>query len=134
MKRKPSLSSLKRKKLPSLAKLKRRLDILFSQWIRKRDQRSADGYGPCVTCGTFSKLQASHFIPRQHLAVRWDERNVHGACAYCNCWQHGNLIAYTLYMQNRYGQDVVDELMRLKRTTVKMTRSDYETLLEKYRD
>ena len=126
MKRKPSLSSLKRK-----------LDKAFSRHIRDRDTSGVGrhaGYGDCVTCGAYRVLQASHFIPRQYLAVRWDERNVHGACAYCNCWQHGNLINYTLYMQNRYGQDVVEELMRLKRTTVKMTREDYNTLLEKYRD
>jgi len=115
------------KRKPSLASLKRKLDKAFGRYIRERDVNSR-----CVTCGAVGILQAGHWIPRQHLATRWDERNVHGQCAWCNCWQHGNLIYYTLYMQQRYGQEVVDELMRLKRTTVKMTRSDYETLLEKY--
>ena len=131
MKRKPSLSSLKRKKLPSLAKLKRRLDILFSQWIRRRDTVT-DGMGVCITCCTVARLQAGHFIKRQHLATRWDERNVHGQCPRCNLWLHGNEGEYCNILIKRYGQDVVDELMRLKRTTVKMTRSDYEDLLRKY--
>jgi len=122
------------KRKPSLAKLKRDLDKAFSRFIRLR---ACDGCnrGVCVTCGAivdYSEANAGHFIPRQHLAIRYDERNVHLQCVRCNKWMHGNLINYTLYMQNRYGQEVVDELMRLKRTTVKMTRDDYNTLLEKY--
>ena len=122
------------KKKPSLAKLKRDLDKAFSRFIRMRDSGDKlHSAGVCVTCREYHILQAGHFIPRQYLATRWDERNVHGQCAACNCWGHGNLIAYTLFMQNRYGQSVVDELMRLKRTTVKMHRSDYENLLERYK-
>ena len=119
------------RKKRSLATLKRGLDKVFSLWIRRRDG-DTKGYGKCVTCGKHSLLQASHFIPRQHLSVRWDGRNVHGACAHCNCWLHGNLINYTLFMQKTYGQDVVDELMRLKRTTVKFTRDDYERMIKEF--
>jgi 5-methylcytosine-specific restriction endonuclease McrA len=134
MKHKPSLSSLKRKKLPSLAKLKRDLDKAFSRYIRLR---ACDGCnrGICVTCGSvvdYSAANAGHFIARQHLATRYDERNVHLQCVMCNLYKHGNLINYTLFMQNRYGQEVVDELMRLKRTSVKLSRGDYEELLQKY--
>ena len=122
---------MKKKKLPSLSSLKRKLDKQFSMFIRRRDADD-NGMGICVTCGEVRSLQSGHWIPRQHLAVRWDERNCHGQCAACNCWGHGKLIDYTIFMQSNYGQDVVDELMRLKRTTVKMTRSDYETLIERY--
>jgi len=80
----------------------------------------------------YSETKAGPFTPGQHLTIRYDERNVHFQRVRCNKWMHGNLINSTRFMQQRYGQEVVDELMRLKRTTVKMTRSDYETLLEKY--
>lgn len=127
---------LKMKRKRSLKALKRDLDSAFSRFIRQRDSSGGNQYGfygPCVTCSKVNKLEAGHFIPRQHLSVRWDARNVHGQCSYCNRWLHGNLLEYTLYMQKTYGQEVIDELRSLKNTTKMVTRSDMEELLEKYR-
>ena len=123
---------MKKKKLPSLAKLKRDLDRHFSLFIRRRDADDK-GMGRCVTCGDWALLQASHFIPRQHLAVRWDVRNVHGSCARCNCWLHGNLIEYNAFMLKEYGQETIDELRRLQRTTLKLTRNDYNDLIARFK-
>ena len=123
---------MKKKKLPSLARLKRKLDLVFSIWIRKRDADD-DGMGRCVSCGDWALLQAGHFIPRQYVAIRWDERNCHGQCSRCNCWLHGNLIEYYAFMMKNYGLPVIDELRQRQSTTVKMTRSDYETLLNRFK-
>ena len=120
---------MRRKKLRSLKSLRRELDSAFSKWIRKRDA-DEEGLGSCVSCGRWRELQCGHFVKRGHTAIRWDERNAHGQCAGCNI--EGDNIQYTLYMQKRYGQSVVDELLAAKRKTVKMTRADYEQLLEKY--
>ena len=95
----------------------------------------SDGRNGCVTCGRrdyWRSLHAGHFIKRQHLATRYDSRNVHPQDAYCNTYRGGALIEYTLFMQKTYGQDVVDELMRLKRTTAKFTRSDLEEMITKF--
>lgn len=122
---------MKKKKLPSLASLRRKLDKVFSAWIRDRDAPS-NGYGPCMSCDAWAKLQAGHWIKRQHLAVRYDVRNVNGQCVRCNHFMHGNDGPYTLAMLNCYGRETVDELLALKHTTVKMTRADYEALIAKY--
>jgi NinG protein len=122
------------KKKRSLKALKRDLDAAFSKFIRQRDAK-ADGYVACITCGRISHWKeghAGHFIKRQYLATRYDPRNCHFQDAYCNTYRGGALVEYTLYMQKRYGQSVVDELLQAKHKTVKMTREDYETLLEKY--
>jgi len=50
----------------------------------------------------------------------------------CNHWQHGNQAEYYVALVKQYGQDTVDELMRLKRTTVKFHRTEYEQMLAKY--
>src|SRR3990167_4335813 len=121
----------KRKGLPTLASLRRKLDQVFSKFIRKRDANTS-GLGQCYTCNRWAVLEASHFIPRQHAATRWDERNVHGACFYCNRWQHGDLYAYGLALQKQYGQATVDELWRSRRQAVKFHRSDLEALIVKY--
>lgn len=122
---------MKRKKLPSLKTLKTKLDKVFSIYIRHRDTES-EGMGFCVTCGEYRKLECGHFVRRQHVAVRWDDRNAAGQCYYCNHRLHGNEAEYYTVLIKRYGQEVVDELMRLKHTTAKLTRSDLEELIKRY--
>ena len=123
---------MKRKRLPSLAKLTRKLDRVFSAWIRGRDAPD-NGRGPCYTCTRMAILECSHFISRQHRSTRWDERNVHGSCSWCNRWQHGNLAEYYVRLVRDYGQSAVDELLALKRKTVKHSRADLEAMIEQYK-
>jgi 5-methylcytosine-specific restriction endonuclease McrA len=120
-----------RVKQVALSTLRRKLDLVFSKWIRKRDALP-NGLGRCYTCNRHALLEASHFIPRQHAGTRWDERNVHGACSYCNRWQHGNLYAYGLALMKQYGQATVDELWRSKRKAVKFSRDDLTAMIAKY--
>ena len=122
------------KRKPSLAALRRKLDKVFSDYIRQRGVDDS-GYNWCVTCGKrryWREGHAGHFIKRQHLATRYDPRNVHFQDPYCNTYRGGALIEYTLFMQKHYGQDVVDELMRLKHTTVHFTRDDLNEMIAKY--
>ena len=125
--------NVKRKKLPTLRSLKNKLDLVFSSYIRKRDANE-EGMGKCVTCGNWSLLQCGHFIPRQHQAFRWDNMNAHGQCARCNMWLHGNLARYTLFMEKRYGVEVVDDMLNSKHTTVKHSRDDLERLIKLYQE
>ena len=49
-------------KKPTRSKLVKKLDTVFSQYIRLKD--SKDGIGTCVTCGKqdhWKNLQAGHF-------------------------------------------------------------------------
>jgi hypothetical protein len=119
-----------RVKQVALSTLRKKLDKVFSLWVRKRDA-NAQGMGRCYTCNRFALLEASHFVPRQHQGTRWDERNVHGACSYCNRWQHGNLYAYGVALAKQYGQVMVDELWSSKRQAVKFTRADLEAMIER---
>ena len=119
-------------KQPSLASLRRKLDRVFSAWIRGRDAPH-NGVGPCYTCGRMRTLEASHFVPRQHQSTRWNEFNVNGCCSYCNRWLHGNLAEYYARLVRDYGQHKVDELMRLKRTTVRYSREQLEEMIERFK-
>lgn len=40
----------------------------------------------------------------------WDERNCHGQCRACNRFQHGSLLEYRDYMDQEYGEEVIEEL------------------------
>ena len=115
------------KRLPSMKSLTKKLDLVFSQYIRKRD------YGkPCISCGRRGPLQAGHWIKRQHRSVRWDEHNCHGQCVRCNLWLHGNDGAYALALVDKYGRGVVDDLMKKKRLVAKFSRINLECLLAHY--
>jgi len=118
-------------KKPSIPSLRRKLDKVFSLYIRRRDS-AKDGMGICFTCNRWSLFEAGHFIPRQHVAVRWDTRNVAGQCSYCNRWRHGEQAEFYVALVKKYGQPTVDQLMTLKRTTVKYTRADYEEMIARY--
>lgn len=119
------------KRKPSLKFLRNKLDDAFSKFIRKRDA-DENGMGVCITCGKWAKLQCGHFIKRQHLATRWDERNAHGQCVRCNLWLHGNESMYAFAMIRDYGLPKIAELIDRKYTTVKFTRSDLENMIERY--
>ena len=124
---------MKRKR--SLKAIRRQLDQAFSRFIRQRDAVREGDYASCFTCGQvkhWTAGHAGHFVQRQYLATRFDERNCHFQCIFCNLYRHGALAEYTIAMQQKYGPEVVDELLQAKHRTVKLTRSDYEALLAKY--
>ena len=69
-------------KKPTRSKLVKKLDTVFSQYIR-RSNADNNGYCTCVTCNkTFhwKEIQAGHFMSRKHYSTRWDERNVKTQC------------------------------------------------------
>ena len=63
-------------KKPSRKNIIKRLDAVFSQYIRLRHAKNE--IAECYTCGKkdhYKKLQCGHFMSRKHYATRWDEDN-----------------------------------------------------------
>lgn len=76
------------KKKASVSFLSKKLDIVFGQYIRKRD---AIMYGVCITCEeshTYDTLQCGHFITRASKSTRWNEMNCSAQCYVCNLCKH----------------------------------------------
>ena len=122
------------RKAPSRRILIQRLDKAFSRHIRKKAANHG-GWCECVTCGLsvpWEDIHAGHFIPRGNHVLRWDTRNVHPQCCGCNTYRGGNLIEYTLFIQKKYGQDTLEELVRLKHTNKRHTVQELKDLLEFY--
>lgn len=118
------------------AKLKKELDRVFSLWVRKSKADHA-GYVCCVSCGVskhWKELQAGHFISRNILALRWDERNVNPQCKGCNLFQKGNYPGYARWLIRTYGPDIIDDLFASKNKVKKMSPSDYAEEIEYYTD
>lgn len=135
-------------KKKTTSKLKQDLQVLFNKYIRQRD--SKDGKFTCISCGEtkpVDQMNAGHFFNvRNYDGLRFDEDNVHGECAYCNCWNESHLVGYTLNLQNKIGLKRFNELLErtneYKRTGVnssiigrlnKWDRLALEELIEHYK-
>ncbi len=79
----------------------------FSLYVRLRD---SDGNGDCrcITCGRskhYKNMDAGHYVPRAYMECKYDEKNVHAQCAYCNRNQRGGMeIMYGAVIEERYGK------------------------------
>jgi len=119
----------------TISKLKKKLDILFSQYIRRRN---ADHLGrvKCFTCGVekhWKEQQAGHFQSRSHHSTRWDEVNVQVQCVKCNMFRQGEQYKFGLYLDDRFGDGTAEELENRAKTIVKLNRVDYEEAIERYK-
>lgn len=94
-------------KVKSLAKWKKELDVIFSKYIRQRDN------GQCFTCPKKDdpkRMQNGHFVPRQYLAVRFNEKNCNCQCYACNMLYGGQGATYAIRLKEKYGQETVEWL------------------------
>ena len=119
----------------TISKLKKKLDVLFSQYIRRRN---ADHLGrvKCFTCGLekhWKEQQAGHFQSRSHHSTRWDEVNVQVQCVKCNMFRQGEQYKFGLYLDDRFGDGTAEELENRAKTIVKLNRVDYEEAIERYK-
>ena len=115
-------------------KLKEKAWKLFSEWVRRRDANE-DGYVSCVTCGKVAHwqgegMQAGHFISGRSLSILFDVRNCHTQCYACNVGRGGSYVEYFIYMENRYGREVIDELRILKNQPRNYGIGYYEYLID----
>jgi hypothetical protein len=111
----------------------------FSKYIRLRDAVITTGGTECAICCTcrkqypVEKLHAGHFLPGRTNGILFDERGVHAQCVGCNIYGGGRQAEYHLYMVEKYGHEVIDELARNKVQSCKIHQWEYEALTKEYR-
>ena len=123
-------------KLPPLPRLKKRLWVIFSHYIRQRDA-DENGMTKCISCDMvkhWREMDCGHFLPKSlGLSVYFVETNNHQQCQKCNLFLQGNQYNYALALKKRYGDDIIDKLEQIKNTPLKLSRVDYMELIEKYK-
>jgi hypothetical protein len=119
----------------TISKLKKKLDKIFSEFIRRRNADHL-GFITCFTCGVkkhWKEQQAGHFQSRSHHSTRWDEVNVQVQCVKCNMFRQGEQYKFGLYLDERYGKGTAEELENRAKTIVKINRVDYEEAITRYK-
>jgi len=120
-----------KKKTSERKRLTKKLDKVFSEYIRKRDER-------CVTCGTRENLQCSHYIGRRAhggYGVRWNEKAAYAQCAGCHFHFHNSspepLRQYIVMM---HGEETIAELEQLAFNPPRLTNEMLKEMIEYYKE
>tara|TARA_R110000782_G_scaffold71059_1_gene142641 strand:- start:92 stop:508 length:417 start_codon:yes stop_codon:yes gene_type:complete len=122
----------------TISKLKKDLDKWFSLYIRLREANEY-GYCQCFTCGKVGHyktggMQNGHFQSRKHLATRFSEDgNCEVQCIKCNIFDSGQQYLFSLRLDEKYGEGRAEELEQLARTTLKISRVEYEEKISYYK-
>tara|TARA_X000001382_G_scaffold129779_1_gene122658 strand:+ start:65 stop:457 length:393 start_codon:yes stop_codon:yes gene_type:complete len=117
-------------KRPTRSKLIKKLDVVFSQYIRLSN---ADNRGmcTCVTCNKqfhWKNIQAGHFMSRKHYSTRWNENNVKPQCVGCNMFKSGEQYKYSLFL----GSELANDLYLKSKELVKFTSQDIQDMIDNY--
>lgn len=111
---------------------KKKLDSLFSRYIR--NLYAVNGYVSCYTCGRegyIKEMQNGHFVPRQYMATRWDERNCRPQCYACNMLYNGQPSAFALRLEQET-PGIVKELETLRKSVRQWTIDELKKEIDKY--
>ncbi len=119
----------------SRSKLIKKLDTVFSEWIRRRHAKN--NIAICVTCGKkdhWKKLQCGHFQSRKHYSTRWDEINCQVQCSGCNVFRYGEQYKFSLWLDTNIKKGTSQKLYKQSKKTYKFDNYDLLELIEIYKN
>ena len=99
-----------------------------------------NGYCSCVTCGKTAMwndgMQGGHFIAKGHSSY-WalEKENIHPQCQGCNGYgmKFGDAPQrYTIWMQDYYGADYVEEMLSKTKAIKKISAQGYRDMLTEF--
>lgn len=121
------------KKKLTRSKLVKKLDAVFSQYIRQSN--SVNEIATCFTCGKkdhYKKLQNGHFQSRRHYSTRWDETNCQVQCAGCNVFRFGEQFIFSQNLDNKFGEGTARRLHIKAQQTIKFADFELEEMINHY--
>jgi hypothetical protein len=121
-------------KYVSVPKLIKKLDIIFSKYKRLSNMNKG-GYVRCFTCGaflTFRMADCGHYVGRECMATRYEEKNTEPQCHSCNRFAEGKKDIFAINLQKKYGVDILVWLNNKKNEIKQWTAPELEALIKKY--
>lgn len=124
----------KKKKAESISVLTKKLDTIFSQFIRLyyADQHQNV---KCFTCDNkihWKGIQNGHFQSRRFMSTRFHVNNCRPQCYACNIGLSGNQYIYGINLDKQAGEGTADSMVRLSKQTKKFTSEELIQLIEDY--
>ena len=119
-----------RAKVQTISSLKKKVWIVFSLYIRNRDNWQ------CFTCGKIEKgrgMHAGHFISRSHANTLFDEMNVHAQCASCNMFRNGEPDLYAAKLIKIHGEKEFLDLIKRGRIAKSFTKPELLEIHDHYK-
>jgi hypothetical protein len=123
------MAKIKKVKKESCHVLEKKLDTIFSKYIRTIHPKK------CYTCGNileYSHLQCGHYISRGHKATRFEENNCRPQCAFCNCYRQGEAWSFRQNLIIEIGEGEVLKLESMAREITKRTPAWYHEKIDYY--
>jgi len=120
----------KNSKKPTRSKLVKKLDVIFSQYIRLK-YSDHHGMTECFTCGKrdhWKKMQCGHFMSRKNYSTRWEEDNVRVQCVGCNMFKSGEQYVFGL----KLGQQLAEEMFIKSKQVLKFTNDELIEKIDHY--
>lgn len=108
-----------------------KLDSLFSRY-KRLSALMGSGYIRCVTCGgffTFRQTDCGHYVGRACMALRYEDKNTGCQCHHCNRYSEGVKDQFAIYLQRKYGSDILEWLNTKKQETKFYTHTELEELV-----
>lgn len=125
----------KSRKQPGLKSLKKKAWSLLSQAIRL-EGRDCEGLVTCCSCERrlpWKEIQAGHFIDGRFNSILFDERGIHPQCGVCNVIYNGRKEEYFVFMELKYGRELIDQLRRQRNETRNFSAEELESMIAAYK-
>jgi hypothetical protein len=130
-----SSTGQKMKKSKTLSQLHKIFWKIFSEYSRRKFA-DRNGYVACCSCGQihhWKEMDAGHYISRIHLAVKYDDMNVHAQCKGCNAFKQGNPVGYRQFLVRRYNEKAVQALEDRRSFPAGFTRDGLQLRIMEYK-
>jgi len=110
-------------------------DKWWSLYIRLRDA-DENGNIQCCSCQKevfWKDSDAGHFISRKHRTTRYHEKNVHGQCRACNRFDDGNPPGYALFLIERHGIQILNDLQVASHGSTRWTQFEIDNMRDDFK-
>lgn len=102
-------------------------DKQFSLYVRARDG------GRCICCKRVGPTDCAHYITRERLNTRWDERNGNSLCRSCHQDEHNGSDCYTEALQAIHGIKAPVLLRAMGNHVVKLSAAQIKDIGRSYK-
>lgn len=123
----------KKPKIPSISKLIKEADRLWSLIVRQNAYPKDKEIKYCYTCNHpshWKKMHNGHYLSRYYKAARWNEDNCRIQCMMCNLWKRGDPIAFRQNLVEEIGEARVLAVEKLRDAPLKLSREYLEELIK----